>query len=124
MPVSPLAPAVHHILLENLELKVDIGFHAFEIGHPQRLLVSVDVGIDLEHWPASDSGEASWNYDILYSRIRDLCTARRFNLQETVAREIWDMIVALPGVISLRIALRKPDVYPDAEFVGVVLASA
>ncbi len=123
MRASRLAPAAHHILLENLAIAVDIGFHTFEVGHPQRLLVSVDVGIDLDHWPASDSGEASWNYDKLRTGIISLCTARRFNLQETVAQEIWDMVVAMPGVISLKITLRKPDVYPDADAVGVVLAS-
>lgn len=118
-----LAPAAHHILLENLALDVDIGFHDFEIGKPQRLLVSIDVGIDLDHWPASDSGEESWNYDKLRTGVHQLCAGRRFNLQETLAQEIWDMIVALPGVTRLKIALRKPDVYPDAEAVGVVLAS-
>ena len=123
MRPSRLAPAAHHIMLENLALEVDIGFHDFEVGRPQRLLVSVDVGIDLDHWPASDSGESSWNYDKLRTGIVGLCQGRRFNLQETLAQEIWDMVVALPGVIRLRIELRKPDVYPDAQSVGVVLAS-
>ena len=31
------------ILLESLEVQADIGFHDFEIGTPQRLLVSVEV---------------------------------------------------------------------------------
>ena len=123
MHPSRLAPAAHHILLENLALDVDIGFHDFEVGKPQRLLVSIDVGIDLDHWPATDSREASWNYDTLRTAVVELCRSRRFNLQETLAQEIWEVIVALPGVISLRISLRKPDVYPDAEAVGVILSS-
>lgn len=122
MRASRLAPAAHHILLENLSIDVDIGFHEFEVGCPQRLLVTVDVGIDLDHWPANDTAEDSWNYDKLRTGIVALCTARRFNLQETVAQEIWQMVVAMPGVISLKIVLRKPDVYADAEAVGVMLA--
>ena len=118
-----LAPAAHHILLENLALDVDIGFHDFEIGKPQRLLVSIDVGIDLDHWPASDSGEESWNYDKLRTGVHQLCAGRRFNLQETLAQEIFDMVASRPGVAGLTITLRKPDVYPDARSVGVTLSS-
>ena len=29
------------ILLESLEVQVDIGFHEFEVGSPQRLLVTI-----------------------------------------------------------------------------------
>ena len=118
-----LAPAAHHILLENLALDVDIGFHDFEIGKPQRLLVSIDVGVDLDHWPASDSGEESWNYDKLRTGVHQLCAGRRFNLQETLAQEIFDMVASRPGVAGLTITLRKPDVYPDARSVGVTLSS-
>jgi len=31
------------ILLESLEIQADIGFHDFEVGTPQRLLVSVEI---------------------------------------------------------------------------------
>ena len=37
------------IILEGLEVQADIGFHDFEIGSPQRLLVSIEVWLnDLE----------------------------------------------------------------------------
>ena len=118
-----LTPRTHKVILEDLQLDADIGFHDFEVGTPQRLLATVTVTLDLAHWPTADTREASWNYDFIRTGIIELLKGRRFNLQETLAQEIWDMIVALPGVTRLKIALRKPDVYPDAEAVGVVLAS-
>jgi dihydroneopterin aldolase len=118
-----LAPRTHRIFLEDLAVDADIGFHDFEVGTPQRLLVNVEVGLDLAHWPQSDTREQSWNYDFIRTGIIELVAARRFNLQETLAESIFAMIAARPGVISLRISLRKPDVYPDARSVGVTLAS-
>ena len=40
------------ILLESLEVQADIGFHDFEIGAPQRLLVTVEIWLDDEVPPA------------------------------------------------------------------------
>ena len=33
-------------MLEDYDLPVDIGFHDFEVGTPQRLLVTVEVWVD------------------------------------------------------------------------------
>lgn len=120
---AALAPRSHKVFLEDLVLDADIGFHDFEVGSPQRLLATVEVGLDLAHWPQSDTREASWNYDFIRTGIQDLVASRRFNLQETLAEQIFTMIAAKPGVVSLKVSLRKPDVYPDAKSVGVVIAT-
>jgi len=33
------------VLLDSLEVRTDIGFHEYEVGHPQRLLVTVGESI-------------------------------------------------------------------------------
>lgn len=115
--------ASHRILLEDLALDVDIGFHDFEVGVPQRLLVTVEVTLDPAAFPEEDSREAAWDYDCIRTGIHALVAGRRFNLQETLAREIFAMVAARPGVRALTVITRKPDVYPDAGAVGVVLSS-
>ncbi|AHE57302.1 dihydroneopterin aldolase [Sphingomonas sanxanigenens] len=118
-----LAPRSHRIFLEAFDLPVDIGFHDFEVGAPQRLLISVDVWVDAEHFAAEDSAAAAWNYDFLRTEILRVTQGRRFNLQETLAREIYDLIAARRGVVRLRVSTRKPDVYADCKAVGVEIAS-
>lgn len=118
-----VAPRTHKVLLEDLVLDADIGFHDFEIGTRQRLLVSVEVGLDLANWPETDTMEASWNYDFIRAGIQELVAGQRFNLQETLASQIFAMIAARGGVTSLKVHLRKPDVYPDAGSVGILLSS-
>lgn len=118
-----LRPRSRKVVLEEYELTVDIGFHDFEIGRPQRLLVTVEVWVDEASFASSDSHETAWNYDFLRSEIAALVAGRRFNLQETLVREIYDAVAARRGVTALRVSTRKPDIYPDCAGVGVELAS-
>ncbi|MFW2831315.1 dihydroneopterin aldolase [Sphingomonas sp. ID0503] len=118
-----LRPGSFRIFLENYDLPVDIGFHDFEIGTPQRLLVSVEVWVTEDAFAAEDSRAAAWNYDFLRTEIGRLAAGRRFNLQETFVREIYALLAGREGVLALRIKTSKPDVYPDCEGVGVEMAS-
>lgn len=118
-----LAPTSRKIVLDDFCLSADIGFHDFEVGAPQRLLVTVEVWVDESSFPDDDEPEAAWDYDFLRTEIGSLIEGRRFNLQETVAREIYELVAARRGVTGLRVATRKPDIYPDCAGVGVELAS-
>jgi dihydroneopterin aldolase len=120
---ATLAPRTFRIFLEDYDLPVDIGFHDFEVGHPQRLLVTVEVWIDAAFFAAEDDAAVAWDYDFLRSEIARLVRGRRFNLQETLVREIFALVAARAGVTRLRVAARKPDVYPDCAAVGVEIAS-
>lgn len=118
-----LCPKSRKVVLEEYELKLDIGFHEFEVGRPQRLLVTVEVWIEEAAFAASDAQEGAWDYDFLRTGIDRLAAGRRFNLQETLVREIYDLVAARRGVTALRVSTRKPDIYPDCAGVGVELAS-
>lgn len=120
---SSLAPMTRKIVIEGYGLDVDIGFHEFEIGRPQRLLINVEVWLDAASFPTDDAAPSAWDYDLLHRAIASLVARRRFNLQETIAREVYDLVAARPGVTALRVATRKPDIYPDCVGVGVELAS-
>jgi dihydroneopterin aldolase len=111
------------IILESLEVQADIGFHDFEIGAPQRLLVTVEIWLDELSAPAEDNPERAWNYDFLRKEVEKLAGARRYNLQETLVHAIFERVAAFRGTRALRVRLSKPDVYPDAHGVGVEIAS-
>ena len=111
------------ILLESLEVTLDIGFHEFEVGAPQRLLVSVELWLENAALPADDDPQHAWNYDFLRSEVQEIAASRRFNLQETLAHAVFERLAAFHGVRALRVRTSKPDIYPDAHGVGVEIAS-
>jgi 7,8-dihydroneopterin aldolase/epimerase/oxygenase len=111
------------ILLESLAVRADIGFHDFEVGAPQRLIVSVEIWLEDVSLPKEDDPSRAWNYDFLRKEVEEIAGARRYNLQETLAHAVFERIAAFRGVRALRVRTSKPDVYPDAHGVGVEIAS-
>jgi dihydroneopterin aldolase len=118
-----LKPKTFRIVLQDFVLPVDIGFHDFEVGNPQRLTVTVEVWLEESAFASEDEVSSAWDYDVLRSEIAAIANARRFNLQETLARAIYELVAARRGVTALRVSTRKPDIYPDCAGVGVDLAS-
>jgi dihydroneopterin aldolase len=120
---EPLAPRRRKIMLEDFDLPVDIGFHDFEIGTPQRLRINIEIWLSEAAFPRCDTVVEAWDYDTLRTSVMALVEGRRFNLQETVAHGIYDLVAARPGVEALRVSTRKPDIYPDCAAVGVEISS-
>ena len=118
-----LEPRTRKILLQDYAVQADIGFHDFEVGAPQRLLVTVEIWLEEAAFAIGDDPAEAWDYDHLRNEIERLVAARRYNLQETLARAIYDMVAARRGVAALRVATRKPDIYPNCAGVGVELSS-
>ena len=111
------------ILLDSLEVQADIGFHEFEIGTPQRLLITVEIWLEDVAPPADDNPAGAWDYDYLRTEVETLAAAQRYNLQETLAHAIYQRFAGMRGVKALRVATTKPDIYPEARGVGVEIAS-
>lgn len=111
------------ILLDSLEVMTDIGFHEFEVGTPQRLLITVELWLEDFDPPAADDPVHAWNYDYLKQEVIRMAQERRYNLQESLVHAIFQRIAAYRGVRALRIKSVKPDIYPDAKGVGVEIAS-
>lgn len=117
-----LLPRTARIIVEGLEVEADIGFHEFEIGNPQRLLVTVEIWLDDPSPPSADDPRNAWDYDFIRAQVLELARARRHNLQETLAYSIYMRLASLRGVKGLRVRTSKPDVYPDTRGVGMEYA--
>jgi dihydroneopterin aldolase len=118
-----LAVKSSKIILDSLAVETDIGFHEFEIGRPQRLLITVEIWLEELGPPAGDEPDSAWDYDFLRCEVIRIAGATRYNLQETLVHAIYQRLAAMRGVRALRVASAKPDIYPDAVKVGVEVAS-
>ena len=105
------------LFLRNFAIEVDIGIHDFEKAAPQRILISVEMDVGQE--PETDDISAVLDYDFLRREIKQVVAGRRFNLQEALCREIVAIVERQPRVRAATVSIRKPDVYPDCEAVGV-----
>lgn len=111
------------ILLDSLEVMTDIGFHEFEVGEPQRLLITIEIWLENLDPPEGDDATLAWNYDYLRREVVRIAQERRYNLQETLVHAIFQRVAAYRGVTALRVRSVKPDIYPEARGVGVEISS-
>lgn len=111
------------IILDSLAVQADIGFHDFEVGTPQRLLVTAEIWLLDHRAPPNDDPANAWDYDFVRAQIEEVAGARRYNLQETLAQAIFERIAAYHGVANVRVRTSKPDIYANAAGVGVEIAS-
>ncbi|SRR5690606_19770030 len=106
------------LFLEDFEVEAEIGIHASERGRRQRVLVSVEMEVEMALDDAQDRIEEAVDYDFLRLEISKLVAERRYNLQETLCRDILGILKGHVRVRSATVCTRKPDVYPDARAVG------
>lgn len=109
------------LFLRDFVVHANIGIHAFEKTGPQRLLISVELAVDVSDAPSGDDIGTVLDYDFLRREILELVSDRRFNLQETLCREIVAIVARHDRVQEATVSTRKPDVYPDCAAVGVEL---
>jgi 7,8-dihydroneopterin aldolase/epimerase/oxygenase len=117
---DPRLADCRRLFLRDFELPVRIGVHDFEQGAPQRMRFNVDLFVPLaDTTPQADHIAEVVDYDFVRERIRARVARGHIQLQETLADDILQAMLAHPGVRAARVATEKPDVYPDCAAVGV-----
>ena len=100
-------------LLTGIETTCSIGIHDFERAAPQRVLVDVEVLLAADKEPEADHIDESLNYDDIRQTVVDIAGSRHFDLQETLARVMFDAVRSMKTVTGARVRTAKPDVYKD-----------
>ena len=109
-------------ILEGLECICRIGIYDYEREAPQRVLIDVELLMSPVSEPMSDDVDDSLNYDVIRETILGIVGSRHFDLQETLARELFDVLRTLDGVVGLRVRTAKPDAYPDCKQIAYQLS--
>ena len=118
-----ITPLSRRFMLNGIEVSCSIGIHDFERETPQRITVDVEVLLDINAEPSKDMIDEAVNYDDIHRHVIDIATSRHFDLQETLARTIFDRLAAMPGVCGLSVRTAKPDVYKDVGEAAYQLSS-
>ena len=100
-----------------------IGLHDFERAEKQRVLIDVEVRLDPENEPTADTVADTLDYDQVREAVIHLAEAQHYDLQETLARRIFDAISALKDVEGVAVTTQKPDVYPNCKTVAYRLSN-
>ena len=105
------------IFLRELFREVDIGIHAHEIGHPQKLRFDIEVSIPGSGPPKSDRIIDVIDYEYLLESIEDSINGSRLSLLESLGSRILDRLMVPLQVSEASVRITKMDVLEgDAKF--------
>lgn len=108
------------IVLDGLMLMVSIGIHDFEKAALQPYRVDVRLELSRDYWTHADQIVEAVDYDALRESIVTHLTGAHFNLQETVAQDLFGLCFALDArVIAATVRTAKTQVYADCASVGL-----
>ena len=102
-------------LLQGLSCQASIGIYDAERQAEQTVLIDAELLLLDGTEPQTDSVDATIDYDVIRDTIHSLVGAMHYDLQETLARRIFDALLALPEVASVRVRTAKPEAYDDCQ---------
>ena len=116
-------PLTRRFVISQINVICSIGIHDFERAKKQRITVDLEVLLSTDKEPQADTIEQALNYDTIREMVIEIATSRHFDLQETLARTIFDAVLALSTVDALMVRTAKPDVYEDVKSVAYQLSN-
>ena len=116
-------PLTHRFVISQINVICSIGIHDFERAKKQRITVDLEVLLSTDKEPQADTIEQALNYDTIREMVIEIAHSRHFDLQETLARTIFDAVLALSTVDALMVRTAKPDVYEDVQSVAYQLSN-
>ncbi len=112
-----------HFILQGLETRASIGIYDYERAAPQRIIIDAELCLCSTTEPLNDQIDSTLNYDIIRETILNIVSAQHYDLQETLARKLFDALQSLDGVRSVRVRSSKPDAYNDCEMISYQLSN-
>lgn len=111
-----------HVVIRELRVSCIVGVLAEERITPQEVVVSLDVGTDTA--PAARSGKLgdSIDYAALAGQARELITAGRYRLLETMAEDLAACVLRDVRAATVRVTVRKPAAIAGARDAGVEIS--
>lgn len=116
-PETETAP-MDTITLCDLEVRYRVGVTAAERAQAQRLLISIEMASDFRKVAGSDDLGDTMDYAALCQRLHRFGDDRQWQLIETLAVDVAEMVLAdfAPPKVAVEV---KKFVIPEARFVGV-----
>ncbi|MDR0184032.1 dihydroneopterin aldolase [Lysobacter arvi] len=110
-----------HVFIEGLEIEALIGIYDWERRIRQPLVFDIEMAFDNRIPAATDAIADTLNYKAVSNRVVEYVSQSAFELVETLAERVAQIILAEFGVQRVRLKLSKPGAVRGARAVGVMI---
>ncbi|WP_415897525.1 dihydroneopterin aldolase [Neptuniibacter sp. QD72_48] len=109
------------VYIRELEVETVIGIYDWEREIRQRVNLDLDMGTDIRQAANTEDVDNTLNYKTVSDRLIEFIEQSEFQLVETMAEQIAEIVMTEFGVKWLRLRLGKPGAVPQAKDVGVII---
>ncbi len=109
------------IFLRDLEIETIIGIYDWERETKQRITIDLDMAADARAAASTDAIDSTLNYKPVAKRLLAYVGDSRFQLIETLAESVADIVLGEFGAQWVRVRINKLGAVRHASNVGVVI---
>ncbi len=109
------------IYINDLRIETIIGIYGWERKTRQTVVLDIEMGTDIRKASASDNVEDTLNYKTVAERLFEFVGGSEFELIETLAEQISDILLNEFNVPWLRLKLNKQGALKGVRDVGVII---
>lgn len=109
------------VYIRELEVETIIGIYDWEREIRQRINLDLDMGTDIRQAANTEDVDNTLNYKTVSDRLIEFIEQSEFQLVETMAEQLAEIVMTEFGVKWLRLRLGKPGAVPQAKDVGVII---
>lgn len=109
------------IFLHDLRVETVIGIWGWERKIRQTVAIDLDMSADIRKAAASDSVEDTLNYKLVAKRVQQFVADSSFQLVETLAERIAEIVLGEFDVAWVRVRVNKPGAIRGARDVGILI---
>jgi dihydroneopterin aldolase len=109
------------IYIKGLKIDTVIGIFAWERQVKQAVIIDLEMATDIRQAAATDQIENTVNYKAVSKRLIDFVASSEFQLVETLAERIAEIVTTEFRVPWLRLKVNKLGALRGAQEVGVII---
>ncbi|MGD2113228.1 MAG: dihydroneopterin aldolase [Gammaproteobacteria bacterium] len=109
------------VFITDLRIETLIGIYGWERKIRQTISLDLEMGADIRAAAATDAIEDTLNYKAVAKRLIAFVEASEFQLVETLAERIADIVLGEFSVPWLRLTVHKPGAVRGSRDVGVII---
>lgn len=109
------------IFLEQVKVQTKLGVPKWERMLPQTIILDIEIAYDLSKACHSDKICDTIDYGAVVSRIRETLTEHSFQLVESLAEHVCQLILSEFNALIVKVKVAKPNILPGLKALGVVI---
>ncbi len=113
--------ATDTVFLHELKVEPIIGIWGWERKIRQTVSIDLEMGADIRRAAETDSIDDTLNYKAISKRVQQFVAESEFQLVETMAEKIAELVLKEFKVPSIQVRVSKPGAIRGAKNVGILI---